>query len=124
MRCFIFYILLFLYYCFVFRKPSFGMRCPCDMQNVKRGKNMFFSDKVCGTPLCSTVILGVQSLRKIRKKKETHGKPRKTKGNSVAFTILFSFYFILFLSSITQTYLIEDPGIQGSTLRLVIYGPR
>ena len=54
---------------------------------------------------------------------ENHGKPRKTKGNSVAFTILFSFYFILFLSSITQTYLIEDPGIQGSTLRLVMSVP-
>lgn len=48
-----------------------------------------------------------------------HGKPRKTKGNSVAFTNLLLSYFILFLSSITQTYLIEDPGIQGSTLRLV-----
>ena len=47
-----------------------------------------------------------------------HGKPRKTKGNSVAFTNLLLSYFILFLSSITQTYLIEDPGIQGSTLRI------
>ena len=114
MRCFIFYILLFLYYCFVLRKPSFGMRCPCDMQNVKR--DFFFSDKVCGTPLCSTVILGVQSLRKKGKK----GNTWKTQENKRQQRCSINSIFVLFLSSITQTYLIEDPGNQGSTLRLVI----
>ena len=44
-------------------------RCPCDRQSVKREKHMFFSDKGCATPLDSTVLLSVESLRKNKEKK-------------------------------------------------------
>ena len=55
-------------------------------------KNMFFSDKVCGTPLCSTVILGVQSLRKIRRKKRKHMEnPGKQKATALQYQLYFCF---------------------------------
>ena len=67
----------------------------------------------------TTVILGVQSLRKIREKK---GNTWKTQENKRQQRCSINSIFVLFLSSITQTYLIEDPGNQGSTLRLVTRG--
>ena len=116
MRCFIFYILLFLYYCFVLRKPSFGMRCPCDMQNVKREKNMFFFWQ----SLWYSIVFHRDTWRAIFKKnKEKKGNTWKIQDFKSQQRCSINSIFVLFLSSITQTYLIEDPGNQGSTLRLV-----
>ena len=47
-------------------------------------------------------------------------KNMENPGKQKAAALQYQLYFCSFLSSITQTYLIEDPGNQGSTLRLVI----
>ena len=92
-------------------------RCPCDRQSVKREKHMFFSDKGCATPLDSTVLLSVESLRKNKEKK---GNSWKTQDFKRQQRCTMNPQQKIFLISNTQTPLIQTLSIQGSTLHLVI----
>ena len=91
-------------------------RCPCDRQSVNREKHMFFSDKVCATPLDSTVLLSVESLRKNKEKK---GNSWKTQDFKRQQRCTMNPQQKIFLISNTQTPLIQTLAIQGSTLHLV-----
>ena len=115
---FLFYILLSFYITVLFYvKPSFGMRCPCDMQNVKREKNMFFLTKFVVLHCVPPWYLASNLKGRIREKT---GNTSKTQDFKRQQRCNMNPHQKKYLISNTQTYLIETLCMQGSTLHLVI----
>ena len=78
------------FWSFVLRKPSFGMRCPCDMQNVKREKDMFFFWQ----SLWYSIVFHRDTRRAIFKKnKEKKRKHMENPGKQKATALQYQLYF-------------------------------
>ena len=83
------------FWSFVLRKPSFGMRCPLRYaKREERKKHVFFWQSLWYSIVFhrdTTVILGVQSLRKIKKKRKHMENPGKQKATALQYQLYFCF---------------------------------